>query len=138
MTISTRTFIVVLVLAVAPARVALSQIPYACCFPDDTCQDIDSATCAADGGIMQGLALCGGTEACCGSTIGACYIADRVCCLANGDTPQGPGSTCASNPCGDPGPPVPTVSEWSLIIMTVLAFTAGTILFSRRRRAATA
>jgi len=28
------------------------------------------------------------------------------------------------------------VSEWSLIIMTVLAFTAGTILFNRRRRAA--
>ncbi|MCH8146833.1 MAG: IPTL-CTERM sorting domain-containing protein [Planctomycetes bacterium] len=96
MTISTRTFIVVLVLAVAPARVALSQIPYACCFPDDTCQDIDSATCAADGGIMQGLALCGGTEACCGSTIGACYIADRVCCLANGDTPQGPGTACSA------------------------------------------
>lgn len=32
--------------------------------------------------------------------------------------------------------PIPTVSEWSLIIMTVLAMTAGTILISRRRRAA--
>lgn len=135
MAISTRTFIVVLVLAVAPARVALSQIPYACCFGDNTCQDIDSNQCIAQGGIPQGLALCGGTEACCGSAPGSCYMADRICCLANGDTPQGPGSTCASNPCGTP---VPTVSEWSLIIMTVLAFTAGTILFSRRRRAATA
>ncbi len=34
--------------------------------------------------------------------------------------------------------PVPTVSGWSLIVMTVLAFTAGTILFGRRRRAAAA
>lgn len=135
MTISMRSFIVVLVLAVAPARVALSQIPYACCFGDDTCQDIDAGTCEANGGIPQGLALCGGIEACCGSAPGSCYTADRICCLANGDTPQGPGSTCASNPCGTT---VPTVSEWSLIIMTVLAFTAGTILFSRRRRAATA
>ena len=33
---------------------------------------------------------------------------------------------------------IPTVSEWSLIIMTVLAFTVGTVLFSRRRRAAAA
>lgn len=30
--------------------------------------------------------------------------------------------------------PVPTVSEWGLIIMTLLALTAGTIVFSRRRR----
>lgn len=36
------------------------------------------------------------------------------------------------------GCPVPTVSEWSLIIMTVLAFTVGTVLFGRRRRAAAA
>ena len=34
--------------------------------------------------------------------------------------------------------PVPTISDWSLIIMTLLAFTAGTILFGRRRRAANA
>lgn len=37
-----------------------------------------------------------------------------------------------------PPTPIPTVSEWSLVIMTVLAFTAGTILFGRRRRAAAA
>ena len=33
---------------------------------------------------------------------------------------------------------VPSISEWGLIIVTVLAFTAGTILFGRRRRAAAA
>ncbi len=29
---------------------------------------------------------------------------------------------------------IPTVSEWGLIIMTLLALTAGTIVFARRRR----
>lgn len=33
---------------------------------------------------------------------------------------------------------IPTVSEWGLIVMTVLGLTAGTIIFGRRRRAATA
>ena len=42
---------------------------------------------------------------------------------------------CASCPedC-EPCPAVPTVSEWGLIVMTLLLLTAGTIVFSRRRR----
>ena len=38
--------------------------------------------------------------------------------------------------CGAAGEPaaIPTVSEWGLIIMTLLALTAGTIVFARRRR----
>jgi hypothetical protein len=35
---------------------------------------------------------------------------------------------------GEPPPPVPTVSEWGLIAMTVLGLTVGSILFSRARR----
>lgn len=34
--------------------------------------------------------------------------------------------------------PIPTVSEWGLIILTLLGLTAGTIVFGRRRRAAAA
>ncbi len=34
--------------------------------------------------------------------------------------------------------PIPTVSEWGLIVMVVLVLTAGTILFGRQRRAAAA
>ena len=33
-------------------------------------------------------------------------------------------------------PPIPTVSEWGLIIMTLLLLTAGTVIFGRRRPAA--
>lgn len=35
-------------------------------------------------------------------------------------------------------PKVPTVSEWGLIVMTLLSLTAGTIIFGRRRRPAAA
>lgn len=77
------------------------------------------------------------------------------------DTPMGLGVNCADGDFGphkpdggdwDPaGPmgthfnggtewcwelPIPTVSEWSLIVMTVLGMTTGTILFGRRRRRA--
>ncbi len=34
--------------------------------------------------------------------------------------------------------PIPTVSEWGLIVMTLLALTAGTIVFGRRRKPAVA
>lgn len=32
------------------------------------------------------------------------------------------------------GDPIPTVSEWALIVMTLLALTVGTVVFGRRRR----
>ena len=36
------------------------------------------------------------------------------------------------------GTPIPTVSEWGLIVMTLLLLTAGTVVFGRRRRPAAA
>lgn len=36
------------------------------------------------------------------------------------------------------GPPIPTVSEWGVIVLTVLVLTVGTIVFGRPRRRATA
>ena len=33
---------------------------------------------------------------------------------------------------------IPTVSEWGLIVLTLLGMTAGTIILARRRRPATA
>ena len=37
-----------------------------------------------------------------------------------------------------PGQGIPTVSEWGLIVMTLLLLTAGTVVLGRRRRAAAA
>ena len=41
-------------------------------------------------------------------------------------------------PIAGEGGAIPTVTEWGLIIMTLLALTAGTIVFARRRRPAVA
>jgi hypothetical protein len=69
----------------------------ACCFTDNTCQDLDPECCSNLGGTPQGSgSTCGGVEACCDATTGACYMADRACCEANGDTPHGAGSVCTA------------------------------------------
>ena len=41
-----------------------------------------------------------------------------------------------SDPCDDSSEPIPTVSEWGLIVLTLLLLTAGTVVLGRRRRAA--
>ena len=58
---------------------------------------------------------------------GGIYCGDGICNF---------GETCESceKDCGPCEAPIPTVSEWGLIIMTLLALTAGTIVFARRRR----
>ena len=38
----------------------------------------------------------------------------------------------------DPGPPIPTVSEWGMLVMTLLVLAAGTIVIGQRRRRAAA
>lgn len=43
----------------------------------------------------------------------------------------GDDTTCAGNPCAA----IPTVSQWGLIVMTLLLLTAATIIFARRRPA---
>ena len=69
--------------------------PEACCLGDNTCLVLDPQCCLTRGGTPQGLgSACGGTEAFCDSSTGACYRGDRTCGLANGDAPQGPGTTC--------------------------------------------
>ncbi len=69
----------------------------ACCFPDDTCDDIDALVCLQKGGNPRGPgSVCPGIEACCDAVTGVCYMADATCCLANGDTPQGPGTVCTA------------------------------------------
>ena len=52
-----------------------------------------------------------------------------------GDEMCAEGEVCVDGVCVSP---IPTVSEWGLIIMTLLALTAGTIVFARRRRPAVA
>ncbi len=67
---------------------------------------------------------CGPCEPICGD--GACSESENEC-----NCPSDCGTECVVSP-------VPTVSEWGLIVMTLLLLTAGTIVFGRRRRPAVA
>jgi hypothetical protein len=73
--------------------------------------------------------------ACCDDLVGACTDELPCDCIAAGNRPGAATTSCGA---GDIDPPclppvVPTVSEWGLIVMTLIGLTAGTILFSRRR-----
>ncbi len=67
--------------------------------------------------------------------LGACCADDGTCTETTeadcDGTWLGLGTDCDPNPCAQP--PIPTVSEWGLIIMTLLLLTAGTIIFGRLR-----
>ncbi len=73
---------------------------------------------------------------------GRCCVGDNCIevtgpdCDAQGGTYYGTGLTCAGFDCGTVG--TPTVSEWGLIIMTLLVLTAGTVILRHRHRPATA
>jgi len=85
--------------------------------------------------------------ACCHMDTGWCITVTEEYCLELGSPweYQGDGTQCLGDnngdgwddACGEP-PPIPTVSEWGLIIMTLLLLTAATVVFARRRRAAAA
>ncbi len=66
-----------------------------------------------------------------------CVITTRKDCEGDKSSVYyGNGSTCDPNPC-DPKPGgVPTVSGWGLVVVTMLAVVAGTIMLNRRRRLA--
>ena len=142
-------FAVVACLSVASSALAGDPVGACCNLATGACTEVPLSACPVDPGgeslFQDGVScpatgLCG---ACCGDfgALGNCqdrWTPGEDFCFAEllgtayfeGDICNDFGSPCAA--------PIPTVSEWSLIIMTVLAFTAGTILFSRRRRAVAA
>ncbi|MFH1419466.1 MAG: IPTL-CTERM sorting domain-containing protein [Planctomycetota bacterium] len=105
----------------------------ACCLPDGSCIITTETCCEALGvdGTYQGDGTdCLPTGACLLPDL-TCPITTEACCLNAGGVYQGDGTT-------ECPPPIPTVSEWGLIIMTLLLLTAGTVVFGRRYRAAAA
>lgn len=115
-----------------------------CCLRDETCDGAELLTlleCDALGvNFILGpnclAAGCPGAGACCFSD-GGCEILISSECDGLG-VYLGDGSVCFGDFDGDGRDDacraIPTVSEWGLIVMTVLVLTAGTIVFGRRRR----
>ncbi len=118
----------------------------ACCSADLTCVETTEECCGllADGGFwIAGTcasADCIPTGNCC--VEGECMedVTEAVCNSAGGEY-QGNGTECVPSACAGGGhdhDPIPTVSEWGLVVMTLLVLTAGTVVIGRRRRAAAA
>lgn len=87
----------------------------ACCLNSDsgpigfeTCVEATEDACVAEGGVFVPVNTgCSEIEACChaldpltGQTI--CADLNRHCCILSGGVPQGPGTSCASDPTHDP------------------------------------
>lgn len=60
-----------------------------------------------------------------------CTVEDSQVCVSMGGIFQGGGTTCAEVVCAKP---IPTVSEWGLMVMALLLLTTGTVILGRRRR----
>ncbi len=116
-----------------------------CCCPDGACVEVDDiAVCIL---CLGGTVLVGDGASCDEGELGDCEIAgegcvltSRCCCEFRGGEWSDPTTTeCDAPPCPPlPTCAIPTVSEWGLIVMALLALTAGTIVFARRRRPAVA
>ncbi|MFQ5512748.1 MAG: IPTL-CTERM sorting domain-containing protein [Candidatus Krumholzibacteriia bacterium] len=95
---------------------------------------------AGDTGLDSNVFLQGGsfacqapTGACCDESAGSC--ADDVLevdCQGPSDV-WSVGLTCSQVNCGQSPPPIPTVSEWGVVVMGLLLSTAATIVLRRRR-----
>lgn len=120
--------------------------PEACCLANGSCVMVDPLCCDDLGGATQGPAtVCTALRACCFGD-GSCSDLDPLCCVDEGGVAKAAGSACLgdmdTNGIDDAcevheEPPVPTVSTWGLILLTLLLLTIGKVCLGRRTRAAT-
>ena len=112
----------------------------ACCLSVGSCQNATTQTaCTSMGGTFQGTcAICNAHVA------GACCLPDQTCqdgltpseCDAQKGTHQGGCTECTGEP-GECPTPIPTVSEWGVVVMSLLVLGCGTIILGQRRRGPT-
>lgn len=120
------------------AQTACSAPTGACCAPDGTCgDDVRESDCLDAALSYEGDGTtCGVVECLVEPLSGACCTDGGSC--QDGISPEDcQGSLQVGETCAEGCPaPIPTASEWGLIVMTVLVLTAGTVLVGRRRPAA--
>ncbi|MEM7248739.1 MAG: IPTL-CTERM sorting domain-containing protein, partial [Acidobacteriota bacterium] len=113
-----------------------------CCLPDGGCDLLDEEECleAQDGLQWTAGEPCGGDgdddidDAClellaaCCLTDGSCEMRSEASCLTDGGT-WAEGMTCADMPCGPA--PIPTMSEWLLLLLAAVTAGAGVLVLRR-------
>jgi len=80
---------------------------YACCLPDQSCEDVPAHDCRDRGGIQGGSGSRCATSPDCPEPPQACCLSDGDCtdvgvsqCQSDGGAPQGPGTLCMAVVCG--------------------------------------
>lgn len=103
-----------------------------CTAQDSNCHCVRTVSEGVPGDCICKSSLSFITGACCFPSSNECAyrVLEEDCAEVGGSFTEG--LTRGGGNC------VPTVSEWSLIVMTLLGSAAGTIMFARRRRAAAA
>jgi hypothetical protein len=109
----------------------------ACCLSDGMCQDATTQTsCTSMGGTFQGTC-----SKCAAHVAGACCLPDQTCqngmtpseCAAQNGTHRGGCTVCTGEPGKCPAP-IPAVSEWGVLVMSLLVMVGGTIILRQRER----
>lgn len=112
--------------------------PGACCLPDGECEEGEfEALCEEEGGAFLGEGSSCTPNAC--QQLGACCFADGFCedvfqseCDKEGGVSAGPGTDCASSECHGGFQPIPTTSQWGLIVLALLLGIVAKASFGRR------
>ena len=126
----------------AEAYIVAEGAPWACCFPDYSCENILETECIAAGGVPHEGVLCNDMDPPCSEMVACCDVPTGVCtdtfmmfCEGYKQVPF-PGELCvdvvARGDCDVP-PNVPTLTQWGMIALTVLMLAGLTIKFGRRR-----
>lgn len=92
----------------------------ACCFPDETCQNLTLVQCQTMGGVLDAGGDCATTTC---PELGACCLVGNLCtiaepqnCLDGDGIYFGQGTTCFPDPCN---PATGVNAEWSSLIFSV-------------------
>ena len=109
--------------------------PQACILPDESCINVDPACCLGQAGDPEPGDPCTEPRGCCFPN-GTCANLDPVVCVSQGGTPLagiclGDGNGNGSDDLCDE-PPIPTVSQWGLIVLALLLAVGAKIRFGRR------
>lgn len=128
-----------------PRTAVLTEETGACCNLLGGCSQQTSCECQVSGGTFlgNGSACLGDLDmngiddacvagACCTYPGNVCVASTAGGCAALGGIYQGDGSLCAMANCAA----IPTVSEWGVLVMSLLLVSVGTIVFARRRAVA--
>ncbi len=118
----------------------------ACNEPDGTCSHTPNNNQCSDGNVCNGIETCNAATGCVGGTALVCD--DGIFCNgAEGCDPQA-GCVPGSDPCPDPDThcdeagdtcapnSIPTVSEWGLVVLTLMLLIGAKVYFGRRQAVA--